>query len=65
MQNGDIQEIKLFGDFLGLRNVQDIETKLVGVRYDKNHLLKVLEEIELKDYFGGINALELADFLYA
>jgi lipoate-protein ligase A len=65
VQSGNIQDIKLFGDFLGLRNVEDIETRLVGVRYDKNHLQKVLEGIELKDYFGGINALELAAFLYA
>jgi len=55
----------LFGDYLGLRNIGDIETKLVGVRYDKNHLQQALEGIELKDYFGGINALELAEFLYA
>ncbi len=65
VHNGNIQEIKLFGDYLGLRNIGDIETKLVGVRYDKNHLQQALEGIELKDYFGGINALELAEFLYA
>jgi lipoate-protein ligase A len=65
VHNGNIQEIKLFGDFLGLRDVGDIETKLVGVRYDKTHLQQSLEEIELKDYFGGLNAEDLSEFLFA
>jgi len=64
VHNGVIQHIKLFGDFLGLRNVGDVEEKLKGVRYDKLHLQEALENIELKDYLGGLNALEVATFLF-
>ena len=65
VQNGHIQQIKLFGDFLGLRDVSEIESKLISVRYDKNVLQQTLNEIELKDYFGGLNAQELSEFLFA
>lgn len=65
VHNGLIDNIKLFGDFLGLRDVGDVESKLVGVRYDKLHLQEALENVDLKDYLGGLNAQELALFLFA
>ena len=65
VHKGEIQQVKLFGDFLGLRDVADVESKLIGVRYDKMHLQEALEIIELKDYLGGLNAQDLATFLFA
>lgn len=65
VHNGLIDNIKFFGDFLGLRDVGDVESKLAGVRYDKLHLQEALENVELKDYLGGLNAQELAQFLFA
>ncbi|PKO06315.1 MAG: lipoate--protein ligase [Chloroflexi bacterium HGW-Chloroflexi-3] len=65
VQNGEIQQLKLFGDFLGLRDVSDVESRLIGVRYDKPHLQEALENIELIDYLGGLTAQELTEFLFA
>ena len=65
VHNGLVDNIKFFGDFLGLRDVGDVESKLAGVRYDKLHLQEALENVELKDYLGGLNAQELAQFLFA
>ncbi len=65
VQNGLIENIKLFGDFLGLRDVGDVESKLVGTRFDKYHLENALANMELKDYFGGLSAQELSEFLFA
>jgi lipoate-protein ligase A len=65
VHNGVIQQIKLFGDFLGLRDVGDVEGRLIGVRYDKRHLQDALENLELKDYLGGLSSLDLSEFLFA
>ena len=65
VHNGLIDNIKFFGDFLGVLDVGDVESKLAGVRYDKLHLQEALENVELKDYLGGLNAQELAQFLFA
>ncbi len=65
VHQGEIKHIKLFGDFLGLRDVSDVESRLSGVRYDKNHLQAALEDIELKDYLGGLTAQEFVAFLFA
>jgi len=65
VHNGQIQNVKLFGDFLGLRDVGDVEAQLIGVRYEKKHLQEALENVELKDYLGGLSSQELASFLFA
>lgn len=65
VQQGEIKHIKLFGDFLGLRDVSDVESRLSGVRYDKSHLQAALEGIELKDYLGGLATQEFVTFLFA
>jgi lipoate-protein ligase A len=65
VHQGEIKNIKLFGDFLGLRDIADVESILTGVRYDRPHLQSALEDFELKDYLGGLSAEELAAFLFA
>lgn len=65
VHNGEIQQLKIFGDFLGLRDVSDVKSRLIGIRYDKLHLQEALESIELKDYLGGLTSQELATFLFA
>jgi len=65
VQNGAIEQVKFFGDFLGLRDVADVEHRLVGTRYDRPHIQAALEGIELKDYLGGFTAEELATFLFS
>ncbi|MFE1245631.1 lipoate--protein ligase [Fictibacillus sp. NPDC058756] len=61
---GIIQESKIFGDFFGVGDVSDIENKLNGVRYDREEIEKVLEDIDLKHYFGNVSRQEFLDLLY-
>jgi lipoate---protein ligase len=61
---GIIQESKIFGDFFGVGDVSDIENKLNGVRYDREEIEKVLEDINLQHYFGNISRQEFLDLLY-
>ncbi|OOE12978.1 lipoate--protein ligase [Fictibacillus arsenicus] len=61
---GIIQESKIFGDFFGVGDVSDIENKLNGIRYDREEIEKVLEDIDLKHYFGNVSRQEFLDLLY-
>ncbi|MCM3732895.1 lipoate--protein ligase [Fictibacillus nanhaiensis] len=61
---GIIQESKIFGDFFGVGDVSDIENKLNGVRYDREEIENVLEDIDLQHYFGNISRQEFLDLLY-
>ncbi len=61
---GIIQESKIFGDFFGVGDVLDIENKLNGVRYDREAIEHVLEDIDLTHYFGKVSRQEFLDLLY-
>ncbi|MET3729738.1 lipoate-protein ligase A [Fictibacillus halophilus] len=61
---GIIQESKIFGDFFGVGDVSDIENKLNGVRYDREAIESVLEDIDLSHYFGNVTRQEFLDLLY-
>lgn len=57
---GIIENCKIYGDFFGVEDVEEIEAALAGARYDKGEMDKALEKIDVKKYFGNI---EKADFL--
>ena len=48
---GIIKNCKIYGDFFGVGDVSDIESKLTGLRYDRSELEKALEETSIKHYF--------------
>lgn len=60
VHKGIIENCKIYGDFFGVEDVEEIEAALAGARYDKSEMDKALEKIDVKKYFGNI---EKADFL--
>lgn len=60
VKDGEIQEIKFYGDFLGYGDSEDIENKLKGVLFKDEEVESVLKNTDLKYYFGNI---ELKDFV--
>ena len=64
VSNGLIHDVKIFGDFFGLGDIKDVEQLLVGQRYEKETLKKVVEQIDIKKYFGAIEPEDLLSLLY-
>ncbi|MEE8142975.1 MAG: lipoate protein ligase C-terminal domain-containing protein [Planctomycetota bacterium] len=64
VQGGRIEELKIYGDFLGLGDVREIESCLLGVRYEPHELSKALEPIEVSEYFGVLTRAEFVELLY-
>ncbi len=60
VKDGEIQEIKFYGDFLGYGDSEDIENKLKGVLFKDSEVESALKNTDLKYYFGNI---ELKDFV--
>jgi len=58
-----IQDIKIYGDFFGVMDVEDIAKKLVGVKYQKEDIKKVLEQVDINSYFLGATLEEVVDIL--
>ena len=58
---GLVSEIRIFGDFLALLPVSDLEEVIEGCAYEETALLTTLTGIDLMPYLGGIAPQELVD----
>jgi len=59
IENGKVGNIEIYGDFFGMKDVNDIKQKLLNVKFDRDEILKVLNQFNLDDYFKGIPEKEL------
>ncbi len=64
VKQGVIENIKIYGDFLGLADVHDVERLVIGQKYDRASLLAALNGKDLQQYFGALSAEDLVNFLY-
>jgi lipoate-protein ligase A len=64
VQDGLISSIKIFGDFLGNGDLVDIESRLIGAKYEPDSLEAALAEMEVPSYFGGLSNGEFIQFLF-
>jgi len=62
---GTIEEIRIFGDFLGHGDIADIETRLKGIRYQRDEIRNALADTDISGYFGGLDTDSFAAFLAA
>jgi len=64
VHKGIIQALKIYGDFQGEGDIQDIENALVGVRFDRASMDEALKGLPVDRYFGGFSTEEFLGFLY-
>lgn len=64
VKNGMINNCKIYGDFFGLGNVQDIEKALIGVKHERASVEKALENMDIPYYLGKITKDEFVQLIY-
>ncbi|WHX68137.1 lipoate--protein ligase [Peribacillus frigoritolerans] len=64
VNRGIIENCKIYGDFFGVGEVADIERKLTGTRYEKEAISRVLDEIDVRHYFGNVTKEEMLALIY-
>ncbi|KPJ22779.1 lipoate--protein ligase [Streptococcus phocae subsp. phocae] len=60
-----IKNLKIYGDFFGIKDVKDIEELLVGCRYDYKHILERLQTLDTTQYFSRMTVEEIAKAIVA
>lgn len=63
-KGGQIENLKIYGDFFGKEPVEHIENALKNVRYDKSDITQALKQFELYPYFGEIEKDEFINLVY-
>ncbi|HEX5579976.1 MAG TPA: lipoate--protein ligase [Gemmatimonadaceae bacterium] len=63
VQQGRIAGIRIFGDFMGQRDVSSLESRLTGVLYDADAITAALEGVAMRDYFGDVGDAEVLELI--
>ncbi|MDI3090778.1 lipoate--protein ligase [Priestia megaterium] len=64
VNKGKIDACTIYGDFFGVGDVQEVQEKLTGVRYEKASIDQALEDIDIPHYFGNITKEEFVELIY-
>ncbi|WP_129597216.1 lipoate--protein ligase [Anaerophilus nitritogenes] len=57
--DGFIYECKIYGDFLGLLDLSQVEKNMIGIKYGEEYIEDFLKTIDLKKYFGSLSINEI------
>lgn len=63
VEAGKIANLKIYGDFFGTGDVNDLVKQLVGLKYDPDAIRDQLTKIDLNQYFMGIPREDVIDLL--
>lgn len=61
--NNVIENVKFYGDFFGVKDVVELAQKLQGIRYDRKSVEKVINSVNINEYFMGVTNEEAIDVL--
>ncbi len=64
VEGGVIRQIRFFGDYLGLSDVGEVEKMLVGSMFKKDSIEDALKDIDLRQFFGDLEKMDLVRFIY-
>ena len=65
VKEGIIDSIRFFGDYLGIRPVDEVEESLSGRKFEIDSVRKILEQFPVGEYFGKITLDELLQVMFA
>lgn len=65
VHNSVIKNIKIYGDFFGIKDVQDIEALLVDCKYEYKDVLEKLKTVGIAQYFSRMTVEEVAKAIVA
>ena len=63
VQDGRIAGLRIFGDFMGRRDVGELEARMHGVLYQRDAMMDALVGVDLSEFFTGIGRDEVLSIL--
>lgn len=63
VRRGRIGDIRIFGDYFGIRSISEVEDLLNGVEFREAAITEALGRVDLNDYISGMTAEELTNLI--
>ncbi len=64
IEDGVVDHVKIYGDFLGVEDIAELEKRLVGLRFDKVAFARKLAHIELDAYLLKISKEDVINCIF-
>ncbi|MCE5209190.1 MAG: lipoate--protein ligase [Chloroflexi bacterium] len=64
VSRGVIESVRFFGDYQSTDDVDLLESRLTGVRYDSASLEEVLQQVDFNRFFAGLSSQDFIHFLF-
>ena len=64
LNDGKFTNMKIFGDFLGTKDLSVLESKFVGVPYEEGALREILKDEPIEAYFFNITLDDIIDCIF-
>lgn len=64
VSEGKIDEIKIYGDFMGYRGTEEVEKILTGKRFDEKELTECINNLVIQQYFYDIKEDDIIDCIF-
>lgn len=64
VENGHIENMKIYGDFFGKEPVETLAEKFKGVRYHPKDLRNIISDTDITEYFGDLSDDQFLHLLY-
>jgi lipoate-protein ligase A len=64
VEKGLIRKAKIFGDFFGTKDIEEIESALIGQKHDREVLEELLSSFSIEAYFHQISKEDLLSALF-
>lgn len=61
---GIINNCTVYGDFMSLKEIDEVTSQLINKKYEYNIVKAILEKNPLQDYFGSIELYEILDCFF-
>lgn len=64
VRDGRLASVRIFGDFMGRREVRELELRLQGVRYERDAIADAVQEFDTTEYFGAVGVDDVLSVLF-
>ena len=64
VEKGIITDFKIYGDFFGKIPVATLEELFIDIRYEREDIIKKLNGMDVKEYFGDVSIEEFIDLVH-
>lgn len=64
VEKGLITEFKIYGDFFSKVPIDDLENRMIGVRYEAADIREALKDVDVTNFFGDIDKEDFISLVY-